>query len=404
MYDQKTQTLFILGMAVSAIVGAVFGAFSSVAFSTQLFSPEAPLSKEQVDKKIVELIEEESATIAVVERVTPAVVSIVVKKERGKVTSRAQRVLLSPFFVQQAPSLSEAEAKQLVEISSGSGFFVSEDGYVLTNRHVVDEQEAQFFVVTNDGEEHPAELIDIDPFQDIAVLRVTGTGFPYAPLGDSDGIKIGQTVIAIGNTLSEFRNTVTKGVISGRNRRVTAGSAMTTDVIEQAIQTDAAINPGNSGGPLINLRGDVIGINTAVSVQGEAVAFAIPVNQAKRAIEDVREYGRIVRAWLGVRYTLVKPQGETVEVGGKTVVYELGAMIVSGSQPGQVAVIPDSPADQAGLKEGDVLLKLNGQNLTKEHTLSTIISGLRPEEKVEIEYLREGALEKTVAVLAEYEG
>lgn len=399
MSDNKTQTLFILGMAVSALVGAIASLFFGVLFSTQLGTFGKSLSQEEVDQKIVELIEEESATIAVVERITPAVVSIVVKKERGQVTPRTQRVLLSPFVIQQIPSLSDEEAQQLIEISSGSGFFVSDDGYLLTNRHVVDEQGAQFFVVMSDGEERSAKLIDTDPFQDIAVMRVEGSGFPYVPLGDSDQIKIGQTVIAIGNTLSEFRNTVTKGVISGINRRVTAGSAAATDVIEQAIQTDAAINPGNSGGPLINLRGEVVGINTAVSVQGEAVAFAIPINQAKRAVDDVRKLGRIVRPWLGVRYVLVKP--EVAEDGEAPA--ELGAMIVAGNQPGQPAVIPESPADQAGLKDGDVIVKIDGTVISKEDSLSKIISSRRPGEQVEIQFLRDGVLQNVKATLAEYD-
>lgn len=393
------QTTFIVGMTLAALVGAVFGSFATFTFSYHLplIGRSSSQTDKQVEQKIVELIEEESATIAVVERVTPAVVSIVVKKERAAISPRNQRILLSPFFIQQVPELSEEEGRQLIEISSGSGFFVSEDGYVLTNRHVVDEPGASFFVVTNEGEELPATLIDVDPFLDVAILQVKGSGFPTVTLGDSDKIQIGQTVIAIGNTLSEFRNTVTKGVISGINRRVTAGSAAAADVIEQAIQTDAAINPGNSGGPLINLRGEVIGINTAVSIEGEAIAFAIPINQAKRAVDDVRVSGRIIRPWLGVRYVLV--QNEEV---GANVTYELGAMIVAGNQPGQSGVIPGSPAAQAGLKEGDVIIKIGGTTLTKEETLSELISERRPNDVVELEVLREGVLMKMSVTLVEY--
>lgn len=398
MNENKIQTLFIVGMALSALVGAVFGGFSSFIFSNQpsIFRSGFDAQK-QPDQRIVELIEEESATIGVVEQVTPAVVSVVVKKERGQVTSQSQRVFLSPFLIQQAPALTEEEAKQLIEISSGSGFFVSEDGYVLTNRHVVDEKGGVLFVVTNDGKELPAKLIDTDPFQDVAVLQVEGSGFPTVSLGNSENIQIGQTVIAIGNTLSEFRNTVTKGVISGINRRVSAGSAAAADVIEQAIQTDAAINPGNSGGPLINLRGEVIGINTAVSVQGEAIAFSIPINQAKRAIEDVRSFGRIVRPWLGVRYVLV-----TNEEAADNMAYDLGAMIVAGNQPNQPGVISGSPAEKAGLKEKDVIIKIGGVALTKEHSLSELISAKHPGDAVELEVLRDGVLMKLTVTLAEY--
>ena len=396
MFDRRTQTFFIIAMAFAALIGAASGVIAQAIFFSQNTSLFASKS-EQVDQKIVELIEEESATIAVVERVTPSVVSIVVKKERGQLSSQQNVFGLNPFFVQQ-PVLSEEESHQLVEVSSGSGFFVSEDGYVLTNRHVVNEPDAQFVVVTNDGQELPAVLVDTDPFQDIAILDVEGVGFPVATLGDSSQIRIGQTVIAIGNTLSEFRNTVTKGVVSGINRRVTAGSAATAEVIEQAIQTDAAINPGNSGGPLINLKGEVIGVNTAVSVQGEAIAFAIPINQAQRAIQDVQEFGRIVRPWLGVRYVLVQNEQDA----SKDIGADYGAMIISGAQPGQPGVIPNSPADHAGLKEQDVILQLNQKKITTESSLSELISQQRPGDVVVLDILRDGTPMQVEVTLSEY--
>lgn len=396
--SSRLQTLLIITIAISAGIGGIAGAIGSTLFTSRFAVAPQELTPERVDQKIVELIEEESATIAVVERVTPAVVSIVVKKERGQLGSQSQQIGSTPFFIQPAP-LSEEEAGQLVEISSGSGFFVSEDGLLLTNRHVVDESDAQFFVVTNNGEELEAELIDTDPFQDIAILRAKGENFPVATLGDSEQIQIGQTVIAIGNTLSEFRNTVTKGVISGINRRVTAGTAASAEVIEQAIQTDAAINPGNSGGPLINLRGEVVGINTAVSVQGEAIAFAIPINQAKRAIEDVRELGRIVRPWLGIRYVLVEPSD--IEESDDS--FDVGAMIVAGTQPGQPGVIPGSPAALAELQEGDVIIKINDFKLTKEKSLSERISQFRPGDNVKLEVFRKKKIEIITVTLAEFD-
>lgn len=358
------QTLGIIGLAVCTVIGAVSGAAATIFLLgplglQSLVLPSAKsLNDQEVESRIVDLIEEESATIAVVERITPAVVSVVIKKQRADVYGDSSALFMSPFFYSQP--LTDADATELVEVSSGTGFFVTQDGYILTNRHVVDEDGATFVVVTNDGEELPATLVDIDPFQDIAILRVEGEEFPIVTLGDSDGIRIGQTVIAIGNTLSEFRNTVTKGVISGINRRVTAGDSYNTEVIDQAIQTDAAINPGNSGGPLINLLGEVIGINTAVSFEGESIGFSIPINEARRAIDDVQTYGRIVRPWLGVRYVLVQPDQET----DQNIAYDIGAMIVSGSQPGEVGVIAGSPADLAHLKEGDVIIAVDGVTLT----------------------------------------
>lgn len=400
MNESKTQTLIVLGITLAAIVGAVFGVLTSVVISSQFAWLRQPgqTPVKQVDQRIVELIEEESATIGVVEAVTPGVVSIVVKKERGQITPHTQRLFLSPFFSQPEPKLTPQEAKQLIEVSSGTGFFVSADGFVLTNRHVVDDSTATFFVVNNDGTEFPATLIDTDPFLDVAILKVEGQGLSVVTLGDSDQIRIGQTVIAIGNTLSEFRNTVTKGVISGINRRVTAGSAAAADVIEQAIQTDAAINPGNSGGPLINLRGEVIGINTAVSIEGQAIGFAIPINQAKRAIEDVRQFGRIVRPWLGVRYTLVQN-----EQPGDKPMYDLGALVVAGNQPKQPAVVSGSPAEKVGIKEGDIIIKIGGTAISKEDSLSELISAHRPGDVVELELLRDNVLTKVSVTLAEYD-
>ncbi|MBI4435409.1 trypsin-like peptidase domain-containing protein [Candidatus Uhrbacteria bacterium] len=397
-----TQTLFVIGLAVSAILGSVAGAVTTFVLSSQLGSfalfdtSSTNLSPEAVESRIVELIEEESATIAVVERVTPAVVSIVVKKERGEI----QNGPLSYFggSIYFGETLDDGAAAELVEVSSGTGFFVTQDGYLLTNRHVVDEDGASYFVVTNDGTELPAQLVDVDPLQDIAILRVEGEAFSTVTLGDSDDIRIGQTVIAIGNTLSEFRNTVTKGVVSGINRRVTAGDSFNAEVIDQAIQTDAAINPGNSGGPLINLLGQVIGINTAVSFQGESVAFAIPINEAKRAVEDVQAYGRIVRPWLGVRYVLVAPEeGSEVEN-----LYEVGALIVSGDQPGEVGVFGGSPADLAGLKEEDVIIAVMGERLTEDRALAELISDYRPGDVVTLTILRGTEQLDIDVTLAEY--
>lgn len=397
-----SQTIIVIAIAVAAVAGSLAGAFTTFVLTSQfgsfsLFrSDYSVMSPEAVESRIVELIEDESASIAVVERVTPAVVSIVVKKERGALQSESSLYFGDRYYYTEP--LDDSTSAELVEVSSGTGFFVTSDGYLLTNRHVVDEAGVSFFVVTNDGDELPAELIDIDPLQDIAVMRVEGDSFPTVTLSDSDTIRIGQTVIAIGNTLSEFRNTVTKGVVSGINRRVTAGDSYNAEVIEQAIQTDAAINPGNSGGPLINLLGEVIGINTAVSFQGESVAFAIPINEAKRAVQDVQEYGRIVRPWLGVRYVLVTPPEEGVQASE----YEVGALIVSGTQPGEVGVFEGSPADLAGLKEDDIIFAVNEILLSEDSALAELVSKYRPGDVITISILRDNEHIDFDVTLAEY--
>ncbi len=395
--DSGFSVAMVIGISIGALIGAMSGSVMSLLLFSQ-FSQPGDISnrlsstfKPEINSKIVELIEEESATIAVVDSVAPAVVSIVVKKDRDELEYE-RRYGFSPYYI------SSGQDDQLVEVGSGTGFFVSDDGLVLTNRHVVDEENAQFFIVTDEGEELEAELIDVDPFQDIAVLQVDGGDFPVATIGDSDGIRIGQTVIAIGNSLSEYSNTVTKGVVSGMNRRVTAGSAVNSEVIEQAIQTDAAINPGNSGGPLINLLGEVIGINTAVSFEGESIAFAIPINDAKRVVSDVREFGRVVRPWLGVRYVLAAPESED----GSETEYKIGAMIVSGSDETEVAVFEGSPADEAGLREGDVIVAVDGEKLRQDHTLAESISKHRPGDVLSISILRENEVTIFKITLSEY--
>jgi serine protease Do len=393
------KTWIVLFAAGSAFIGAITGVVILLLlmgnFGIQ-FRANKSISDAVIESRIIELIEEESATIAVVERVTPAVVSIIVKKSREDLLNSDSAYYYSPFFISN--EFTDEEVSELVEVSSGTGFFVTEDGYLLTNRHVVDSENASFFVMTSDDQELSAELIGVDPFKDIAVLKVEGEGFSTVTLADSDNIRIGQTVIAIGNTLSEFRNTVTKGVVSGINRRVIAGSSIHSEVIEKAIQTDAAINPGNSGGPLINLLGEVIGINTAVSYQGESIAFAIPINEAKRAIADVQNHGRIVRPWLGVRYVLVV----TEDLGNVDIDFDVGALVVAGDQPGDVAVFEGSPADESGIQEGDVILAVNGAYLTQDLALAESLSLYHPGDEVTLTILREENLIEILVILDEY--
>ncbi len=376
------RTTIAIAVGISAFIGAIAGAGAAVIitgaaqgsfFLGSAIVQEPVMTEQQVEQEIIELIEEESATIAVVERVTPAVVSIVIEVERGSLLP-SELDFFDPYFFPSEP-LTEEEASELVEVGGGTGFFVTADGYIVTNRHVVSDEGAVFTVVTNDGAELPATVVAIDPFLDIAVLHVQGDDFPVVELGHSDNVRIGQTVIAIGNTLSEFRNTVTKGVISGINRRVVAGDSFgDSDVIERAIQTDAAINPGNSGGPLINLLGQVIGVNTAMSFEGESIGFAIPIDDVRKIVDDIRQYGRIIRPWLGVRYVLVTEEIAKEEGLSQT----QGALIVKGAYDDEVAVFEGSPADLAGLQEGDIILSVEGEEIVPESSLSQILSAFQP--------------------------
>jgi serine protease Do len=230
-------------------------------------------------------------------------------------------------------------------------------------------------------------------------LKIEATGLPTVELGDSDKIELGQTVIAIGNSLGEYQNTVTKGVVSGLGRKVVAGDSQGgSEVIEGAFQTDAAINPGNSGGPLINLAGQVIAINTAMNQGGQLIGFAIPINVAKQDIESVETSGKIVRPWLGVRYVLINDEIAKANHLEKN----YGALIARGQQATDLAVVPASPADKAGLVENDIILEMNGQKIDEEHPLAKEIAKFKPGDEVTLKILRKGAEKDVKVTLGEY--
>ncbi len=410
MTDEAIQTSkfrsFVVIITISALVAlvvSILSAYAVIVLSDRLtrFSTGAPtLSDSEVQSRIVELIEEESATIAVVERVTPAVVSIVIKKQRGLLTPEDLSYDPYDFFAFPDEPFSTEASAELVEIGGGTGFFVSEDGLIATNRHVVSDSDASYRVVTNDGRELDATVVALDPFQDVAILLVEGDSFPTITFGVDERVMIGQTVIAIGNSLSEFRNTVTKGVVSGLNRRIVASDqGAKGEVIERAIQTDAAINPGNSGGPLINLLGEVIAMNTAVSFEGESLGFAIPIGEVKRAVEDVKEFGRIVRPWLGVRYIVLTPEIAKEH----QLTQETGALIASSDREDEPAVYAGSPAALAGFQEGDVIISVDEVAITETVSLSSIVSRRRPGDTLTFTILRNGQSLFLPVTLAEYE-
>jgi serine protease Do len=229
----------------------------------------------------------------VVKEVSPAVVSVIISKYVPVLVQEYYNPFgeNSPFNI-MIPRIVE-KGKELKEVGGGSGFIVSSDGMIVTNKHVVLDETAQYTVLTNDGNKYPAEVLDRDTNQDIAIIKIEATGLPIVNLGDSDSVEIGQTVIAIGNALGEFRNTVSAGIVSGLMRTITAGGGGFEEKLEEVIQTDAAINPGNSGGPLLNLYGEVIGMNTAMATDAENIAFAILINKIKKDIDDVKNTGKI---------------------------------------------------------------------------------------------------------------
>jgi len=333
-------------------------------------------------------ITEDSPTIEVVKKASPAVVSILATKE------------IESYYDQTGPSINpsflydDTRGNQKRELASGSGFIFDESGLILTNRHVVEDENAEYSVILNDGSEYSAQVLGRDMILDIAILKIEATDLSVIELGDSEGIEIGQTVIAIGNALGEYSNTVTRGIVSGINRRVVAGDGSGgSEVLDGAIQTDAAINPGNSGGPLLNISGQVIGINTAVNFSGSALGFAIPIDRAKIIVKSVLENGRIVRPWLGVRYVNINES--IAEKNGLAVDY--GALILRGDSPTALAVVEGSPADKAGLSENDIIMQVNDQVLDETYSLVNEIAKYQPDDEIELKIWRDGE-EKIIKV------
>lgn len=355
-------------------------------------------------KEYVAQTSQEKAVISVVKAVSSAVVSIVIIKE----VPVYEQYYYNPFG-QAFPNLQIPQYRQSgvekQEVGGGTGVIVSEDGLILTNKHVVLDEKAQYKALLNDGKEFEAKVLARDPLQDLALIKIDQEKsldvsgqlvlqkFTSAPLGDSNNIQTGQTVIAIGNALGEFRNTVSAGVISGLSRTITASGGGISETLDDIIQTDAAINKGNSGGPLLNLKGEVIGINTAIASEGQGIGFAIPINRAKRDISQVKETGKIVYPFLGIRYVLVT---EKVKKDNKLDV-DYGALIIKGDK-GEPAIVAGSSAQKAGLKEKDVILEFNNQKITQDNPLTKILLDYNPGDKVVLKIQRQGQ-EKTIEVV-----
>jgi S1-C subfamily serine protease len=229
-------------------------------------------------------------------------------------------------------------------------------------------------------------------------LKVEGKNFPTLKLGDSDTLEVGETAIAIGNSLGEFANSVSRGIISGKQRSLSAGSSYgETEMLSGIIQTDAAINPGNSGGPLFNMKGEVIGVNVAMAQGAENIGFALPINQVKLRLAQVEKDGQIHVPYLGVRYVILS---DALKKKHK-LPYAYGALILRGRNVTDFAVAPGSPADKAGLKENDIILSVNGQKVTAEMPLANLLGSLEVGSTVTLEVYQGGAEKKLSVVLEE---
>ncbi|MGC9031518.1 MAG: S1C family serine protease [Minisyncoccia bacterium] len=350
----------------------------------------------------------EENIIKVVKEASPSVVSIIITKDLPVF----EQYYINPFkdffgpedfnFPDfQIPQYKQKGTEKR-EVGGGTGFIISEDGLVLTNKHVVSDKKAQYTIITNDGKKYDAKVLALDPIQDLAIIKIQKpvtdlTSFKPIQMGDSSNLQIGQIVIAIGNALGEFRNTVSMGVISGLGRTITASGAGMVEILEDVIQTDAAINSGNSGGPLLNLKGQVIGVNVAMAQDAQNIGFAIPINKAKRDVEQIKTIGKIIYPWLGVRYILINQ--EVKEKYHLTIDY--GALIVKNEENNEPGVIPGSPAEKAGLKEGDIILELNGEKITSQNSLSKIITKYSPGDNVTLKVLRDKKTFEISVVLVE---
>lgn len=315
------------------------------------------------------VVQEENAIISVVEKTSSSVVAI-------GVSSR----VVNPFDPFSIPRRQDS--------TIGTGFIVS-DGLIVTNKHVVSDSRGVYSVVTKDGQKYEVRKIYRNPVLDMAIVQIDSNGLKPLELGDSSKLKVGQTVIAIGNALGRFTNTVTTGVVSGLGRRVVAGDPFSgsAESLDNLIQTDAAINPGNSGGPLLNSAGQVIGVNVATTEGAQNIGFAIPINAVKEVVDEFSQRGTVSRPFLGIRYRFISrdvailnevPQGAYIQ-----------------------EVILDGPADKAGVKEGDIVTKINGQNVDSESKISETISSSSIGSRLELTIWRNEKEVKVTATLEE---
>ena len=333
-----------------------------------------------VTKEVV--MDQESVVTRVVEKATPSVVTVSISKTSTVVDPR-------DFLNQYFGFSSGVGTTQKIEQDIGTGFIISNDGLIVTNKHVVADVTAKYRVVVGKDEVIEVKNIYRDPLNDLAILKIEKSGLMAVTMGDSNKLKVGQSVIAIGTALGEFRSTVTTGVISGLGRGIVAGSPIEgTEKLDNVIQTDAAINPGNSGGPLFNSSGEVVGVNVAVSQSGQNIGFALPINLVKESIDNFKTTGEFDRPYLGVAYKMVSKQMALLND------------VVAGAYIQEVS--ENGPAAKAGIQVGDIVMEIDGQKLTDNDNadLIKILNKKKIGQSVEIKLWRDNQ-EKTVKAILE---
>jgi len=359
-------------IAIAVVAGILSGALSAAAVSSMMRGPATPTGQvaatPDADSVSDVRIDESSAVIEAVDEVTPAVVTI--QREGGGLLGDAS--------------------------GTGSGFIYDPEGWIVTNRHVVLDAD-ELIVVLNDGRQFPGEVYGLDTLTDLAIVKIDASDLPTTPVGSSANLEPGQVAIAIGNPLG-YENTVTTGVVSGLGRQIRASDATQTssEQLNNLIQTDAAINPGNSGGPLVNSAGQVIGVNTAVSQNAQGLGFAIPIDVAKPIMQQALDGEELVRPWIGVYFVAINPglaAAEDLEV-------DYGALIGTADGSGQ-AVFPGSPAEEAGLQFGDIIVAVDGEQLTADTDLPTLILPHEPGDRITLRVLRDNSAREVEVTLGE---
>jgi len=381
--------LTIAAVTIVIFVSVLGGAISDRLFGYRILDQFFPRQDQSfhLPTESQLILNEESVVIEVAEKVSPSVVTIGISKTQAVIEfpqSPFELFFGNPQFGTQ---------EEQIEQDIASGFIITEDGLIVTNKHVVSDTQAKYRVITKDDKTYEVQKIYRDPANDIAILKIETSGLNLVELGDSANLKVGQFVIAIGTALGEFRHTVTTGVISGLGRGITAGSPLEgyVEELDNVIQTDAAINPGNSGGPLLNSAGQVIGINVAVAAQGQNIGFALPINIVKESIDNFNQTGQFSRPFLGIRYQMISREAALMNEVPE------GAYIAE--------VILDSPAEEAGIKAGDIITHLDNQRLAEvEGGLATVIAKKKVGDSLSITLWRDGEEIKTSAVLIETEG
>jgi S1-C subfamily serine protease len=332
-----------------------------------------------------------SPIVEIAKKVCPAVITVIVSKD----LPGAENFYSFPFggkeFIMPNPRGKGEKGQKIktqkTQIGGGSGFIVSQDGYVFTSNHVVADTSADYTVIISPKQKLPAKILSRNPINDTAVLKIEGNGLPFLEMDDSNKIQLGEEVIAVGNALGEFTDTLSAGIISGLSRFITAfgGADHQMQNLRGLIQTDAAINPGNSGGPLVNMYGKAIGINTAMIMGAQNIGFAIPVNYAKKDLEEVKKYGKIIVPFLGVKYVLISKEMAQIN---KLPVND-GALVVREAL-GESPVVKGSAADRAGIKEWDIIIECNNEGITMKNPLAHILQKCKIGQETTLTVLREG--------------